>query len=122
MAEDQLFGRIGYGEELSKKDNIWTVKRSDAAGKEFHYLSNDKRLHVVLDHGTLAKTTAKYNESDHSLTLYFDTQKSALTGTVTISMLHMVGTLEDGTILGSNTVQYPLKDRQESIKILLNEG
>ena len=77
---------------------------------------------MVLDHGTLAKTAAKYNESDHSLTLYFDTQKSALTGTVTISMLHMVGTLEDGTILGSNTVQYPLKDRQESIKILLNEG
>lgn len=122
VAEDPLFGRIGYGADLSKKDNIWTVKRSDAAGKEFHYLANDKRLHVVLDHGTLAKTAAKYNESDHSLTLYFDTQKSALTGTVTISMLHMVGTLEDGTMLGSNTVQYPLKDGQESIKILLNEG
>lgn len=122
VAEDPLFGRIGYGADLSKKDNIWTVKRSDAAGKEFHYLSNDKRLHVVLDHGTLAKTAAKYNESDHSLTLYFDTQKSALTGTVTISMLHMVGTLEDGTMLGSNTVQYPLKYGQESIKILLNEG
>ena len=122
VAEDPLFGRIGYGAELSKKDNIWTVKRSDAAGKEFHYLSNDKRLHVVLDHGTLAKTAAKYNENDHSLTLYFDTQKSALTGTVTISMLHMVGTLEDGTMLGNNTVQYPLKDGQESIKILLNEG
>ena len=122
VAEDPLFGHIGYGAELSKEDNIWTVKRSDAAGKEFHYLSNDKRLHVALDHGTFAKTAVKYNKNDHLLTLYFDTQKSALNGTVTISMLHMVGTLEDGTMLGSNTVQYPLKDGQESIKILLNEG
>ena len=81
-------------------------------------MSNDKRLHVVLDHGTFAKTAVKYNKNDHLLTLYFDTQKSALNGTVTISMLHM----EDGTMLGSNTVQYPLKDGQESIKILLNEG
>lgn len=77
-------------------------------------------LYWIMEH--LLKTAAKYNESDHSLTLYFDTQKSALTGTVTISMLHMVGTLEDGTMLGSNTVQYPLKYGQESIKILLNEG
>ena len=77
---------------------------------------------LLLDHGTFAKTVVKYNKNDHLLTLYFDTQKSALTGTVTISMLHMVGTLEDGTMLGSNTVQYPLKDGQESIKIILNEG
>ncbi len=122
VAEDPLFGLVGYGAELTKKDGSWTVKRNDAAGKEFHYLAKDKRLHIVLDHGTFAKTAAQYNESDHSLTLYFDTQKSALSGNASISMLNMEGRLANGTVLGSDTVQYPLKKGQESLTIFQNEA
>ena len=122
VAEDPLFGLVGYGAELTENAGSWTVKRSDAAGKELHYLAKNKRLHIVLDHGTFAQTAAQYNESDHSLTLYFDTKKSALAGTATISLSHMTGTLANGTVLGSDTVQYPFNAGQESLTIFLNEA
>lgn len=120
VAEDPLFGLVGYGGNITKEKEFWTITRADAAGKEFHYLAGDKRLHIVLDHGSFAKTLAKYDEKEKVLTLYFEPkEKGSIDETVMISIRNITGSVEDGTKLGENFAEYVRGDGQDSLRIYL---
>lgn len=117
VAEDPLFGLIGYGAKIRKHQGICTVQRTDAAGKEFHYLSEDKRFHAVLDHARFAETAAQYDEAGRILTLYLDDGYCFLAGTLTITVQHLEGRIEEKTKLAGQPVRYPVQKGQKSVKI-----
>ena len=85
LSEDPLFGRVCLGGILSEDGEEPSVQPDDGVQRRVHYISDNQRVHVLADTGSIVSVTFQKN----GVRVLIEPPKSANEASVTVTSLEM---------------------------------
>ncbi|MBP1570793.1 MAG: hypothetical protein J6C76_02735, partial [Oscillospiraceae bacterium] len=82
LSDDPLFGMTCLGGKAENDTDKWTVTLNDGVNRRFHYVSNDKRVHLTTDCGRFEKVTV--DTASGKITVAINLDGNSCNATVTL--------------------------------------